>query len=89
MHLELFGSVARGEGRRGNDVDLIATYAKPIGLRFFGMADEISEILGVKVDLLSRDSVDEMSNPIRKLSILADAREILSVWPAYPGCIPP
>jgi predicted nucleotidyltransferase len=77
--LELFGSVARGTSRRGSDVDLIATFTKPVGLRFFGMPAEMSEILGAPVDLLSREGVDEMTNPYRKESILADAREILSV----------
>jgi predicted nucleotidyltransferase len=76
--LELFGSVARGQARRGSDVDLIATFDRPIGLRFFGMPDEMAKILGVPVDLLSRESVDEMTNPFRKTSILADAREILT-----------
>ena len=76
--LELFGSVARGQARRGSDVDLIATFGKPIGLRFFGMPDEMAKILGVPVDLLSRESVDEMTNPFRKTSILADAHEILT-----------
>jgi predicted nucleotidyltransferase len=76
--LELFGSVSRGDARRGSDVDLIATFARPIGLRFFGMPEEMSRILGVPVDLLSRESVDDMTNPFRKESILSDAREILS-----------
>lgn len=76
--LEVFGSAARGTARRGSDVDLIATFAKPIGLRFFGMSEEMSGILGAKVDLLSRESVNEMTNPVRKKSILADAREIFS-----------
>jgi predicted nucleotidyltransferase len=74
--LELFGSVARGEARRGSDVNLIATFEKPIGLRFFGMPEEMAKILGVRVDLLSRECLDEMTNPIRKASILAGAREI-------------
>ena len=77
--LEIFGSVARGEARRGSDVDLIAAFAKPVGLRFFRMPDEMAEILGVPVHLLSRDDVDEMTNPFRKESILADAREILAL----------
>jgi hypothetical protein len=42
------------------------------------MPDEMAKILGVPVDLLSRESVDEMTNPFRKTSILADAHEILT-----------
>lgn len=74
--LELFGSVARGQARRGSDVDIIATFERPIGLRFFGMPEEMAEILGVPVDLMSKQSIEEMTNPYRKNSILADARQI-------------
>jgi predicted nucleotidyltransferase len=60
-------------------VDLIATFESPIGLRFFGMPEDMARILGVPVDLLTRPTVDQMTNPHRKESILADAREILSL----------
>lgn len=87
QRLEIFGSVARGNAKRGSDVDLIATFSQPIGLRFFSMADEMAKILGVPVDLLDRQAVDEMTNPFRKQSILADAREIFSVQqsPMFPA----
>lgn len=74
--LEAFGSSARGEAKRGSDVDLIATFASNPGLRFFTMEAEMASILGVPVHLLTRDSVDQMSNPYRRDSILADARVI-------------
>lgn len=71
--LEIFGSTARGETRRGSDVDLLATFSSNPGLRFFGMEDEMTRILGVSVHLMTRDSVEQMSNPYRRQSILADA----------------
>lgn len=74
--LEAFGSAARGESTRGSDVDLLATFSRNPGLRFFTMEDEMAAILGVPVHLLSRDSVEMMSNPYRRESILADATEI-------------
>jgi uncharacterized protein len=74
--LEAFGSAARGEAQRGSDVDLIATFDKNPGLRFFTMEDEMAAILGVPVHLLTRESVDQMSNPYRQASILADAQVI-------------
>jgi predicted nucleotidyltransferase len=80
-HLKLFGSVARGEARQGSDVDLIATFdpaRRPHGLAFFAVPDEMAALLGVPVDLLTRETVEAMTNPYRKNSILADAREILS-----------
>ena len=74
--LEAFGSTARGDAKRGSDVDLLATFAGNPGLRFFTMEDEMAGILGVPVHLLTRDSVDQMSNPYRRASILADAKVI-------------
>jgi predicted nucleotidyltransferase len=74
--LEVFGSTAGGEAKRGSDVDLLATFADNPGLRFFTMEDEMAAILGVPVHLLTRDSVEQMSNPYRRESILADARVI-------------
>lgn len=74
--LEIFGSTARSAARRGSDVDLLANFDRNPGLRFFSMEEEMSDILGVPVHLLTRDSVLQMSNPIRRKSILADARVI-------------
>ena len=74
--LEVFGSIARGEAKRGSDIDLLATFTGNPGLRFFTMEDEMAKILGVPVHLLTRDSVEQMSNPYRRESILADAKLI-------------
>ena len=74
--MEAFGSVARGEAKRGSDVDLLATFASNPGLRFYTMEDEMAAILGVPVHLLTRDSVEQMTNPYRRESILVDAKVI-------------
>ncbi len=74
--LEAFGSTARGEAKRGSDVDLLATFAANPGLRFFTMEEDMARILGVPVHLLTREAVEQMSNPYRRQSILADARVI-------------
>ncbi len=76
VRLEAFGSTARGDARRGSDVDLVATFSGNPGLRFFTMEEEMSALLGARVHLLTRDSVDAMTNPFRRESILANAKEI-------------
>lgn len=76
VRLESFGSVARGDARKGSDVDLIATFDRNPGLGFFAMEEEMTAILGAPVHLLSRDSVENMTNPYRRESILRDARVI-------------
>jgi predicted nucleotidyltransferase len=51
--LSLFGSVLRDDFNPGeSDVDVLAEFLPGVrpGLRFFGYGDELSEILGAKVD---------------------------------------
>jgi predicted nucleotidyltransferase len=76
VRLEIFGSTSRGEAGPGSDVDLIANFQQNPGLGFFAMEEEMSGILGVPVHLLTRESVEAMSNPFRRESILAEARVI-------------
>jgi predicted nucleotidyltransferase len=74
--LEVFGSVARGEERRGSDVDLIATFQATPGLEFFQLEEELGRLLGVPVHLLTAASVETLSNPFRKAAIEAERRVI-------------
>ena len=46
------------------------------GLEFFAMQKELEQILGCRVDLLTRRSVEQNDNPIRRRSILESAREV-------------
>ena len=52
----LFGSVARGEARADSDVDLIVDLDPGEGnelLRVAGVSEELSVLLGVKVDVVA------------------------------------
>ena len=51
--LSLFGSVLRADFRPGSDVDVLVEFEPEarVGLRFFAMERELSEILKRKVDL--------------------------------------
>ena len=51
--LALFGSVLRDDFTADSDVDVLVEFepGKTPGLAFFGMQDELSEILGRRVDL--------------------------------------
>lgn len=51
----LFGSFSRNEQTKDSDVDILVAldYNQPIGLRFFGMYEELKELLGKDVDLVS------------------------------------
>ena len=76
--LEVFGSLARGEPHRGSDVDLLVTFRPEVhlGWDFFDLNKELEDILGCEVDLLTRRSVEQDENPIRRRSILESTREI-------------
>jgi predicted nucleotidyltransferase len=70
--LEVFGSTARGDAQAGSDVDLIATFREHPGLQIVAIEETMAETLGVRVDLLTREAVDGMTNPYRKETIERD-----------------
>jgi len=51
--LAFFGSVVRGDFRPGSDIDVLVEFEPEHipGLAFFAMQEELSEILGQRVDL--------------------------------------
>lgn len=61
----LFGSVARGDARDDSDLDLLVDLLPGAGnelLRVAGLAEELSELLGVRVDVVAATLLrDEVS----------------------------
>ncbi len=54
----IFGSYARGEETRDSDLDILVSFSKPINLlQFVRLEIELSEKLGVKVDLVTERAV--------------------------------
>ena len=55
----LFGSFARGEENAESDVDLMVDldHTQPVGLKFFGMWDDLERLLGREVDLVTEDGL--------------------------------
>ncbi|HZG44488.1 MAG TPA: nucleotidyltransferase family protein [Longimicrobium sp.] len=75
----LFGSVLRDDFRPDSDVDVLVTFAPGSRVSLFdfpGMQDELQEIFGRRVDLLTRRGVEESDNRFRKKSILESARVV-------------
>lgn len=72
--LALFGSVLREDFTPESDVDVLVEFepGKTPGLAFFRMQDELTEILGRKVDL----HTDGCLSPYFKDEVLAEARDI-------------
>jgi predicted nucleotidyltransferase len=73
--LSIFGSAVRGELRPDSDIDLLVDYfpsARPSLFDLIGMTDELSNLLGRKVDL----GVKRALKPRFKDHILAEAHVI-------------
>lgn len=71
-NLRMFGSAARGDAHEGSDLDLLVDLAPGAGnelLRVAGVAEELSELLGLRVDVVAAPLLrDEVS-----ATALADA----------------
>ena len=76
--LDVFGSVLRDDFRADSDVDFLVSFAddSTLGLDFVHMADELEGIVGRKVDLLTRNSVERSPNWVRRGAILDSARPL-------------
>ena len=71
----LFGSVVRDDFGPESDVDVLVTFAEDAPWSLFDMVhmeDELVEIFGRHVDLLTRRAVERSRNPIRRDSILGE-----------------
>ncbi len=56
--LGVFGSYVRGSGRPDSDLDLLVEFTRaPSLLRFVELENYLSDLLGVKVDLVMRDGL--------------------------------
>jgi len=70
-NLQLFGSFVTDEATASSDVDLLASFAEPIGFGFIHLADRLEALLGRKVDLVAADGIKENRRPFI-LSSLVD-----------------
>ncbi len=57
--LAIFGSYARNEQKEASDLDLMVEFHSRVGSEFIELADELEEILGIKVDLVSKNGIKE------------------------------
>ncbi len=56
--LEVFGSYVRDEQKKDSDLDILVTFKKaPSLLTFIAIENYLSDLLGVKVDLVMKDSL--------------------------------
>jgi predicted nucleotidyltransferase len=53
LRASIFGSFVRGEQTKSSDIDILVEFDKPVGFKFFGIADEVEKAVGRKIDLLT------------------------------------
>ena len=74
--LEVFGSIARGQGSAVSDVDLLVTLDETVPVstaELLEMAGEAEELVGAPVDFVLRRSVEQSPNRYAREHILGTA----------------
>ncbi|MCC7467050.1 MAG: nucleotidyltransferase family protein [Saprospiraceae bacterium] len=55
--MAIFGSIARNEATAESDVDILVKFNGKVGWKFLTLAEELEQLLGMKVDLVSEDGL--------------------------------
>ncbi len=79
--LSLFGSVLRDDFDAGSDVDVLVTFgrdASPSAANLSDIAQELADLFGRRVDVLTHRSVEEHHNPWLRRAILGSAKKLYS-----------
>jgi len=58
-NLAIFGSYARNQQTDDSDLDILVEFDRPIGSEFIDLADELEQLLRVKIDLVSKKGIKE------------------------------
>lgn len=57
--MAIFGSFSRMENTDNSDLDILVEFKGKIGIRFIDLADEIENIIGFRVDLVSKTGIKD------------------------------
>ena len=77
--LSLFGSALRDDFNDKSDIDLLYVFSDDSSCGLFDVVrikDELEELFGRRVDLVSKDAIEKSRNIIRRESILENSRII-------------
>lgn len=79
VELSLFGSVLRDDFRPDSDVDVLVRFAPDAGHTLFDlvrMQDELRDLFGRDVDLVTKSAIEASRNYLRRKAIL-EAAEVI------------
>ena len=75
LKIGIFGSFARGDKKKGSDIDILVEFKEsPTLLTLIKLENDLSDILGIKVDLITTGA---LKNKRIKKSIKKDLIKIL------------
>lgn len=57
--MAIFGSYSRRDNNDASDLDILVEFSDKIGIRFIDLAEELENIVGFKVDLVSKNGIKE------------------------------
>ena len=79
VEMSIFGSAARGELEEDSDLDLLVVFEEGAEWSLFDhvrMEEELSELAGREVDLITRRSVQRSRNWMRRNEILSSSEPV-------------
>ena len=56
----IFGSAAKGTMTEHSDLDIVVEFSRPIGFKFISLVEYLEKIFGKKVDILTKDGVENI-----------------------------
>lgn len=65
----LYGSYARGQATGKSDIDILVVLDKPMGFKYYGISEDLKEILHKEVDVQSYEQLIENASMLRDILV--------------------
>ena len=65
----LYGSYARNQATKKSDVDILVVLDKPMGMRYFGIASDLEDVLHKSVDMQSYEQLLDNASMLKDILV--------------------